>query len=130
MARHYNYNDHLEQNFPGDATLKVVNNHGAVNVHASDDDKITVVVRKRVGADNQGDADKYNTETKPTITTMGGLVTVNANAEAGDHPVQTDLDISLPQKAPVTVSSRRGDVNVTGRDWQRRYLGPAFRYVR
>ena len=60
-------------------TLKVVNNHGAVNVHASDDDKITVVVRKRVGADNQGDADKYNTETKPTITTMGGLVTVNAN---------------------------------------------------
>jgi hypothetical protein len=111
----FNYNDHLEQNFPSDATLKVINTHGAVSVHAADDDKITVVIRKRVGADNQGDADKYNTETKPAITAIGGLITVNANSEAGDHPVQTDLDISLPRKAPVTISSRRGDVTVSGR---------------
>src|SRR5215469_16661445 len=64
----YNFNDHLEQQFPGDASLKVINNHGAVSVHASDDDKITVVVRKRIVADNQSDGDKYNTDTKPTIT--------------------------------------------------------------
>ena len=112
----FNYSDHLEQNYPGDATLKVIDNHGAVSVHASDDDKITVVVRKRVGADNQGDADKYNNDTKPTITVIGGLVTVDAKVEgAGDHPVETDLDISLPRKAPVTIVSRRGDVNVSGR---------------
>src|SRR5215472_13753305 len=111
----FNYNDHLEQNFPGDASLKVINTHGAISVHASDDDKITVVVRKRIGADNQSDADKYNTETKPTITSIGGLVTVNANVEPGDHPVEADLDISLPRKVPVTINSRRGDVNVSGR---------------
>jgi hypothetical protein len=112
----YNFNDHLEQNFPGDASLKVIDNHGAVSVHAADDDKITVVVRKRVGADNQDDADKYDRETKPTITAIGGLVTVNANVEAGDHPVETDLDISVPRKAPVSIASRRGDVNVSGRN--------------
>ena len=112
----YNFNDHLEQNFPGDAALKVIDTRGAISVHASDDDKITVVVRKRIGADSQSDADKYNTETKPTITTIGGLVTVNANQEAsGDHAVQTDLDISLPRKAPVSITSRRGDVTVSGR---------------
>jgi hypothetical protein len=112
----YNFSDHLEQNFPGDASLKVIDTHGAVSVHASDDDKITVVVRKRIGADNQSDADKYDTETKPTITTIGGLVTVDAKVEgAGDHAVETDLDISLPRKVPVTITSRRGDVNVTGR---------------
>jgi hypothetical protein len=112
----YNFNDHLEQNFPGDASLKVIDNHGAVSVHAADDDKITVVVRKRVGADNQDDADKYDRETKPMITAIGGLVTVNANVEAGDHPVETDLDISVPRKAPVSIASRRGDVNVSGRN--------------
>ncbi len=113
----FNYNDHLEQNFPGDAALKVINSHGAVSVHASDDDKITVVVRKRIGAENQSDADRYNTETKPTITTIGGLITVDAKSEAaGDHPVETDLDISLPRKAPVTINTRRGDVNVSGRN--------------
>jgi Putative adhesin/Domain of unknown function (DUF5668) len=112
----YNFDDHLEQNFPGDASLKVIDNHGAVNIHASDDNRITVVVRKRVSADNQDDANKYNEETKPTITATGSLITVDARVEgAGDHPVETDLDISVPRKAAVTVNSRRGDVNVSGR---------------
>jgi hypothetical protein len=113
----YNFNDHLEQDFPASASLKVIDTHGAVSVHASDDTKITVVVRKRVGADNQNDADKYDRETKPTIIAIGGLVTVDAKAEAaGDHPVETDLDISLPRKVQVSITSRRGDVNVSGRD--------------
>jgi len=117
FGQSYNFNDHLEQNFPASASLKIIDTHGAVSVHASDDNKITVVVRKRVGADNQGDADKYDGETKPTITTIGGLVTLNAMSEAaGDHPVETDLDVSLPRKAAVSITSRRGDVNLVGRD--------------
>ena len=117
FGQSYNFNDHLEQAFPASASLKVIDTHGAVSVHASDDNKITVVVRKRVGADNQNDADKYDRETKPTIIAIGGLVTVDAKAEAaGDHPVETDLDISLPRKVQVSITSRRGDVNVSGRD--------------
>ncbi len=113
----YNYDDHLEQDFPAGASLKVIDTRGAVSVHASEDNKITVVVRKRVGAENETDADKYNSETKPTITTIGGLVTVDARAEAaGDRPVEVDLDISVPRKAAVTISSRRGDVSVSGRE--------------
>jgi hypothetical protein len=113
----YNFDDHLEQDFPAGASLKVIDTHGAISVHASDDNKVTVVVRKRVGAESQNDADEYNRKTKPTITTIGGLVTVNAMSEAaGDHPVEVDLDISLPRKVPVTVTSRRGDVNLVGRD--------------
>lgn len=112
----YNFNDNLEQDFPAGASLKVINNHGAVSVHPSDDNKISVVVRKRVGAESQSDADNYNTKTKPTISTIGGLVTVNANVEAaGDHPVETDLDISVPRKAAVSVTNRRGDVSISGR---------------
>ncbi len=113
----YTYDDHLEQDFPAGASLKVIDTRGAISVHASEDSKITVVVRKRIGAENQTDANKYNTETKPTITTIGGLITVDAKAEAaGDHPVETDLEISVPRKAAVTVTSHRGDVNVSGRD--------------
>jgi hypothetical protein len=117
FGQNYNFNDHLEQDFPAGATLKVLDTRGAISVHASDDNKITVVVRKSVGAENQNDADKYNTETKPTITTIGGLVTVDAKAEgAGDHSVETDLDISVPRKVPVTIISKRGDVNLVGRE--------------
>jgi DUF4097 and DUF4098 domain-containing protein YvlB len=113
----YDYDDHLEQNFPAGSALKIIDTHGAVSVHASDDNKITVIVRKRIGADNQDDANKYNEQTKPTITTIGGLVTVDAKAEAaGNHPVTTDLDVSIPKKAPVTISSRKGDVTLAIRD--------------
>ena len=112
----FDFNDHLEETFPADASLKVINNHGAVSVHPADNDKITVVVRKRIAAENQSDADKYNSETKPTITSVGSLITVDAKVEgAGDHPVETDLDIAIPKKAAVTIISRRGDVSVSGR---------------
>lgn len=113
----YNYNDNLEQDFPAGASLKVIDAHGAVSIHPANDNKITVVVRKRIAAENQNDADKYNTEAKPTITAIGGLVTVDAKTDAaGDHPVESDLDISVPRKASVSIDSRRGDVNVSGRD--------------
>ena len=114
----YNFDDHLEQDLPAGATsLRVNDDHGAVRVSFARDNKITVTVRKRVGAESQGDADKYNSETKPTITTTGGLMTLDAKTQAaGDHGVQSDLDISVPRKMDLHVISRRGDVSVTGRD--------------
>jgi putative adhesin/cell wall-active antibiotic response 4TMS protein YvqF len=112
----YNFDDHLEQDFPAGASLKVIDTDGAVSVHASDDNKITVVVRKRVGADSQSDAEKYNSETKPKITVISDLVTLDANQTYGNHAVKTDLDISLPHKAAVSLVSRRGDVNVISRE--------------
>jgi DUF4097 and DUF4098 domain-containing protein YvlB len=113
----YNFDDHLEQNFPAGAALKIIDTHGGVSVHASDDNKITVIVRKRIGADNQNDANKYDEKTRPAISTIGGLVTLDARADAaGDHTVITDLDVSLPKKAVVTISSRRGDVTLAIRD--------------
>jgi hypothetical protein len=117
FGENFSFDDRLEQDFPAGASLKVLDDHGAVSVHASDDNKITVVVHKRIGADNQSTADKYNSETKPTITIIGGLVTLDARVQAaGDHPVETELDISLPRKAAVTITSRHGEVSVVGRD--------------
>ena len=114
----YNFDDHLEQDLPASAnSLRVNDDHGAVRVSVADDNKITVAVRKRVGAENQGDADKYNSETKPTITIVGGQLTLDAKTQgAGNHPVQTDLDIAIPRKMELHITSRRGDVSVTGRD--------------
>jgi DUF4097 and DUF4098 domain-containing protein YvlB len=115
----YNFDDHLEQVIPATATsLRVNDDHGAVRVNAADDNKITVVVRKRVGADNQGDADKYNTQTRPEISVAGNVVSLDAKTKTGDHSVQSDLDISIPRRMEVHITSRHGEVSVTGRDGQ------------
>ena len=69
----FNFDDHIDQDFPVGASLKVLDDHGAVSIHAGNDDsnKITVSVRKRIGADNQSDANKYNAifeANKPMLT--------------------------------------------------------------
>ena len=118
FGQSYNYDDHLEQDLPaGVNALRVNDDHGAVRVSYSSDNKITVTVRKRVGAENQSDGDKYNSETKPTLTTTGAMLTLDAKTQgAGDHPVESDLDISIPRKMQLQITSRRGDVSVNGRD--------------
>ncbi|MGA7302594.1 MAG: DUF4097 family beta strand repeat-containing protein [Candidatus Sulfotelmatobacter sp.] len=113
----YNFDDHLEQAIPSTVTsLRVNDDHGAVRVSVADDKQITVVVRKRVGAESQNDADKYNQQTKPQITLAGNAMVLDAKSQAGDHSVQSDLDISIPRKMELHITGRKGDVSITGRD--------------
>jgi len=113
----YTYDDQLDQDFPAGTTLRIVNDHGAVNLTASDDNRIKVMAHKRINADSQGEADKFNPSTKPQINLGDRAIVLNANTQgAGDRSVTTDMEISVPRKASVVISSRRGDVTVTGRD--------------
>jgi len=113
----FTYEDQLAQAFPSGASLHVANARGAVNVSTSTDNEIHVSVHKRINAEKQSDADKYNAATKPQITVSGNTVTLNANNQSvSDHRVAEDLDISLPRKAEVSISTHSGDVSVLGRD--------------
>ncbi|MGC2270978.1 MAG: DUF4097 family beta strand repeat-containing protein, partial [Candidatus Sulfotelmatobacter sp.] len=114
----YNYDNNLERDLtPAITSLSVHDDHGAVRVSVADNNKITVTVRKRVGADSQNDADRYNGETMPVLSATGAQLTLDARTQAsGDHGVQSDLDISIPRKMALQITSRRGDVSVTGRD--------------
>lgn len=113
----YSYEDQMQQNFPAGGSLHIVNDHGAVNLIASDDNQIHVTAHKRINADSQAEADKFNPATKPLINVSGNEITLSAHTQgAGDRSVTTDMDISIPRKAAVVISSRHGDVSVIGRD--------------
>jgi len=113
----YNYSDDLQQAFPAGSSLKVSNERGAINISASDDNQIHVAVHKRVNAEQQSEAENWDKQTKPQISVSGQVVSVDANTRgSGDHWVNTDLDISVPRKAALTVSARHGDVSIMGRD--------------
>ena len=56
------------------------------------------------------------TGSKPQITVNGTSVLLNANTDgAGDHGVQTDMDIFVPADTAVDIASKRGDVTVNNR---------------
>jgi DUF4097 and DUF4098 domain-containing protein YvlB len=117
FGQKYSYDDRLASAFPAGASLHVNNTRGAVNIIASEDNQISVVVRKRISADSQSDADKWNAGTKPQLSTSGSVVTLNANnGGAGDHWVSEDLDVSLPRTAAIVVSTHYGDVSIVGRE--------------
>ncbi len=113
----YSYDDQLTQDFPAGASLHVVSDHGAVNLTTSTDAQLHVVVHKRINAESQNEADKSNGSTKPQISVSEHIVTLSANTLGGGaHGVTSDLDISLPRKASVVITTRKGDVSVMGRD--------------
>lgn len=117
FGHNYTYEDQLQQDFPAGSSLRITNDRGAVNLTVSDDNQLHVAAHKRINADSQGEADKFNPATKPQISASGNVVTLNANTQgAGDRTVTTDLDVSVPRKVSVVISTRRGDVSVLGRD--------------
>jgi DUF4097 and DUF4098 domain-containing protein YvlB len=116
FGHNYSYQDELSQAFPAGASLHITDTRGNVNINAADGDQISVAVRKRINAETQSEADRWNNQTKPQLTVAGNVVTLDANNHgAGDHGVVADLDISLPRKASVVVSSR-GDIVINQRD--------------
>ena len=113
----YDYNADLQQNFPAGASLRVTSTRGAINLSTSSDNRLRLTVHKRINAESQEDAAKWDKLTQPQINVSGQTVTINANTQgAGDHWVTNDLDIALPRKASVVVATNHGDVNIMGRD--------------
>jgi DUF4097 and DUF4098 domain-containing protein YvlB len=114
----YSFNDQMQQAFPAGASLRVASNRGGVTVNSWDQKDIKVVVHKRLVADNEQQSKQVDSQTRPTISVSGNLVTVNANTTgAGDqHAVSTDLDITVPRTVAVDVATQHGDISVQGRD--------------
>jgi DUF4097 and DUF4098 domain-containing protein YvlB len=112
----YTFDDTLQQPFPAKGNLRVVCDHGSINISPADDNSLRVVVHKKLYAQNQNDANKYNEGTHPQITVTGSAVLLIANTNgAGDHGVESDMDIFVPRDAMVDIASKRGDVTINGR---------------
>jgi hypothetical protein len=112
----YTFEDTLEQSFPTHGSLRIVCDRGSLNISPSDDNTMRVVVHKKLYAQNQNDADKYNGGTKPQITLNENAVVLNCNTNgAGEHAVEDDMDIFVPRDAMLDVASKRGDITVNDR---------------
>ena len=56
----FTFDDTVQQAFPAHGNLRVVCDHGSLNIAPADDNTLRVVVHKKVYAQNQNDANKYN----------------------------------------------------------------------
>src|SRR6266581_1909628 len=63
MGESHEFDDQISHDFPAGATVKIVNDRGAVNVNVSNGDKIEVSASKKIRAENKEDAEKWNEQT-------------------------------------------------------------------
>ena len=112
----FNYSGELSNDWPaGSNSLRINDDRGTITVNVSDDKKLKVSWRKKVHAENQQDADRYNSKTDPVITTAEKVILLNANTQgAGDKGVATDMDIYVPANTALVITSGRGDLTIAG----------------
>jgi DUF4097 and DUF4098 domain-containing protein YvlB len=111
----FDYSDELTQEIPAGSTLHVNDERGTITINVGDSKTMKVSVRKKVRAEQEKDAEKYNGKTKPQITVADKVVTLNANTKgAGDKGVTADMDIYVPANTALVITSGRGDVTVIG----------------
>ena len=112
----FNYSGAINTDLPPNFdSLRVNDDHGTITINPSGDRKLRVSWRKKLHAENQQEADGYNTKANPTITPAGKVAVLDANTNAaGDHSVTTDMDIYLPANTSLSIVSRHGDVTING----------------
>jgi DUF4097 and DUF4098 domain-containing protein YvlB len=113
----FDYSGEVSSPLPaGAGTLRINDDRGTVTVNVSDEKKIRIAWRKKVHAEKQEEADRYNKQTDLMMTTADKMIVLNANTQgAGDKGVSMDMDIYVPASMSVAITSGRGDVTVAGR---------------
>jgi DUF4097 and DUF4098 domain-containing protein YvlB len=119
FGQSYSFNNSQTRDLPAtlkDGTVRVLNDRGDLTVNAWDENRVKVDVAKKVCAQSQDEASKFDSQTQPTISVDGNVITINANTSAaGNASVRSDLEIWVPKALAADVATRRGDINITGR---------------
>ena len=128
----YEASDTLEQPFTAGNSLRINSSHGDIVINAWDENKVRVVVNKKVVADNQSQADRLIAASKPTLAAQGNEVVLNSGSTSGPQVrigifnttyVRNNLEIYLPRKAMVNLNSSHGDIKISGREGDIRLNG-------
>jgi len=99
------------KNVPADARITIHNGHGDISVRSSDEPQIRVGGKKIVKAWNQDDAKKAADKVSVEIVQNGDGYEVRP-AGPSDARVGTDLDMTVPKKAALTIRNDKGDITV------------------
>ncbi len=102
----------LTHTIAADAVLTIDNPRGDVTVTGtSDDGQMHIAVHKQVYAFKEEDADSRARDIQPRVTGEGSHLSVSV--PDGVNGAHADLTIDVPRGVTVTVTTDRGDVNIS-----------------
>jgi DUF4097 and DUF4098 domain-containing protein YvlB len=111
----YEYTDNFAQPLQAGSEIKVLSAQGDINVTVSEDEQIHAVAHKALRSDSQEHANRLNEATHPKFTQQGSVLLLDLTS--GDFEnARFDLDLQVPRKVTLSMSTRRGSLSVTQRD--------------
>lgn len=116
FGNEYSFDGEVTQPMTAGGTVRVDCERGNITINNWDQPQVKVVYHKRIFAGSQSEANSTNQATIPIVQTQGNAVEVQGNTEAaGTKGVAADLDVYVPLKANVELTTRRGDISATQR---------------
>jgi len=119
FGQKYTYTDNNSAALPPGGSLRINNDRGDVKVTVSNDDKIHLIANSLVISHSEGDAQKIREARAPHFSTEGSIVVLSSNATGGVENAgnaRVNMEIQVPRKAALEITTGRGDVRVIGRD--------------
>src|SRR6478672_9676634 len=115
FGTHYDFTDNFAQPLTGGSEIKIISAQGDITVTPSEDNQVHAVVRKSVRSDSQENANRMNESTHPKFIQQGNLWLLDLTR--GDfEKTRFDLDLQLPKKLALSLSTRRGNLSVSERE--------------
>jgi DUF4097 and DUF4098 domain-containing protein YvlB len=115
FGNRYQFTDNFAQPLAGGTQIKVLCNQGDINVSASEDGQAHAVVHKVIRADSQDEANRLHDATHPKFTQQGGIWLLDLSSGDFEHG-RFDLDLQLPKKIALSLSTHRGNLSVSERE--------------
>jgi hypothetical protein len=117
-GKNYQYSEHYEKDVPSGSSIEIINRYGAVEVTASDEDRISVDVAKTIVASNENEAEELSKEFVYSIVEEAGRYRVISNYNRDQNRLRgrrfkTSLTVRVPKKSTLSINNRYGTVEVT-----------------
>ncbi|HEY6271746.1 MAG TPA: DUF4097 family beta strand repeat-containing protein [Terriglobales bacterium] len=110
----YDFTDNFAVPVPDATQIKILANRATINVAPSQDNQAHFIIHKTLHSDSESGANRMNENTRPKFQQQGTLWVLDMTG--GDYDSgRFNVDLQLPRKPALSVSTHVGDVSVSGR---------------
>ena len=110
----YDFTDNFAAPVPDATQFKILANRGSIQITPSEDNQAHFVVHKTLRGDSESAANRMNENTRPKFQQQGSLWVLDMTGGDYDNG-RFSVDLQLPRKPALSVSTHAGDVSITGR---------------
>lgn len=114
FGNRYDFSDNFSQAVNA-TQMRILTSRGDIKITASADDQIHAIIQKALRSDSQNNANQLNDSTHPKIVQQGNVAVLDLSSGNYQHG-EFDLDLQLPPKMAVSITTHHGDITVSERD--------------